>query len=706
MFRYLRLTGVSAIVALGCASGSAPVVPPVAPGAGDRAVIPTDHEADFVVPEYLVEGTAEFALDPADAALGTSERREAALHLVPLVQVAVAWFLQSALAPKDAVGSDTPDGAFDALTRGISDEDLELQERETGTFTVRFQQKLVGTVDLLTRLGATPGPDGTLAFDLIMGRVPNASLRQLSPGNEWYRQEPWLHFDPTTLPPEQLQKLPLSITPEPPSVDAWPDYARLVADGRLEIDVHFGWDPATGLGRLEAARLFDALVEKGYQPPVGTAEAYDRTSGPLTRTITVGGQPVQVAIRMFWPHSGGATDPATVAGAQQLEADLVRSLEQSEVVVFTGHFGPFPGFAIADDGMTGDGALDEHEIALLDLPQTYQVLMVDGGDAYALGRAFFSHPAKSARTNLDIVTVTTYTESDTGRARQLVESLTATTFNGHHVPWTYLDLLHGLPWKPWEPAVFAVQGMNDNPHLCPWADTSTFCTPCTTSGECGAEGNRCVTFPTDGRFCSARCTADDGCPTGYTCAAVSIGANVQERACVPRDYTCGGTEPAAPGVLINEILADPRSDANGDGHYDWLQDEFVELVNAGTESVDLSGWTISDSVKVRFTFPAGSHLASGGAAVVFGGGKTAAFHNLGTASVFASTAPLKLTRNGDAVLLRDADGHVTALVVFGAEASHGRSLVRATDGDPSAPMVLHPGDEPFSPGFRSDGSPL
>ena len=55
-------------------------------------------------------------------------------------------------------------------------------------------------------------------------------------------------------------------------------------------------------------------------------------------------------------------------------------------------------------------------------------------------------------------------------------------------------------------------------------------------------------------------------------------------------------------LLINEVLADPPAligDANRDGTISATQDEFVELVNTGSDPVPL-GWSVrpkSDSVK-------------------------------------------------------------------------------------------------------------
>lgn len=53
-------------------------------------------------------------------------------------------------------------------------------------------------------------------------------------------------------------------------------------------------------------------------------------------------------------------------------------------------------------------------------------------------------------------------------------------------------------------------------------------------------------------------------------------------------------------VKINEVYPDPSMDINEDGSVDQL-DEFIELFNTGTASVNLSGWTISDAT-TRYTF--------------------------------------------------------------------------------------------------------
>ena len=79
------------------------------------------------------------------------------------------------------------------------------------------------------------------------------------------------------------------------------------------------------------------------------------------------------------------------------------------------------------------------------------------------------------------------------------------------------------------------------------------------------------------------------------------------------------------GIVINEILADPGSvvDANCDGIADSTDDEFVELVNIGPGSVDLSAATLEDANGEVFTFPAGTVIDELDAALVFSGGSPA-----------------------------------------------------------------------------------
>jgi hypothetical protein len=166
-----------------------------------------------------------------------------------------------------------------------------------------------------------------------------------------------------------------------------------------------------------------------------------------------------------------------------------------------------------------------------------------------------------------------------------------------------------------------------------------------------------------------------------------------------------------PGVLVNEIHADPHplfGDANNDGLVSSDDDEFLELVNPGTETLDLSGWRIRDEVRVRFTFPENSLLESGCALVVFGGELQVEF--IGGSQVFTAGS-LGLNNSGDTIVIEDLDGVVQFSIGYGPEGGQDQSLTRRPDLIGELPLVLHssiPEAEGalFSPGTRIDGSPF
>jgi len=161
----------------------------------------------------------------------------------------------------------------------------------------------------------------------------------------------------------------------------------------------------------------------------------------------------------------------------------------------------------------------------------------------------------------------------------------------------------------------------------------------------------------------------------------------------------------AAGLVLEEILADPPAgyDANGDGVFSTEGDELIELVNLGTQPIELAGATISDQSGVRVTLPAGARVPARGALLVFGGGAPRGF----APDVVALTAgPLRLNNGGDSVTVRSASGVVLASATFGAEGGRDQSLVRAVDGDPTSAWVLHTtrSTAPASPGTRTDGT--
>ncbi|MCD4779046.1 MAG: lamin tail domain-containing protein [Candidatus Omnitrophica bacterium] len=157
-------------------------------------------------------------------------------------------------------------------------------------------------------------------------------------------------------------------------------------------------------------------------------------------------------------------------------------------------------------------------------------------------------------------------------------------------------------------------------------------------------------------------------------------------------------------IMISEFLADPAAgilgDANQDGHGSSYQDEFVELFNLGDEAVDLSGWSISDGLKVRHIFDEQAFLPAHSFYVVFGGGQPCDFPGIWEKS---STGSLSLNNSGDHIYIYDQGEVLIDMVTYGVNGNNNQSLMRILDGQ-SEDFILHGDFEPaggalFSPGF-------
>lgn len=127
----------------------------------------------------------------------------------------------------------------------------------------------------------------------------------------------------------------------------------------------------------------------------------------------------------------------------------------------------------------------------------------------------------------------------------------------------------------------------------------------------------------NGDGCNDHCEIEQG----WTCTQASPSVCTMDT---------GGTPvtPAAGDLAINEIMiADNTSDTNCDTQTNKTNDEFIELVNTSSKTLDLTGVTIDDDGSLddpagpRHTFAASASgsltLAPGKAVVVWGGGSPA-----------------------------------------------------------------------------------
>jgi hypothetical protein len=247
-------------------------------------------------------------------------------------------------------------------------------------------------------------------------------------------------------------------------------------------------------------------------------------------------------------------------------------------------------------------------------------------------------------------------------------------------------------------SMYGVHGIDDNPRVHPFADLAKSCTSCTSNASCG-DGMRCVRDKDGRRACLAECTATVGCKSGQTCRNVALDNTLTARVCAPEGNSCATPAPSPSRLLINEVMPAPRADYNQDGVASTTQDEYVEIVNAGGQVIDLTGYSLSDAYGVRHLFPSGTKLPPGGALVVFGGGAPKIV--AGTAVIqTASTTALGLNDGGDSVSISDKDGVVVERTAWTTSLGADTSWARARDLDASAPFA----SAPPSCGTRRDGS--
>ena len=175
------------------------------------------------------------------------------------------------------------------------------------------------------------------------------------------------------------------------------------------------------------------------------------------------------------------------------------------------------------------------------------------------------------------------------------------------------------------------------------------------------------------------------------------------------DYKIGGTVQGdnattleKPDLVLNEILADPNDDANGDGTLSTSDDEFLEFVNTGSTDLDITGWTIADEIAIRHTFPPTTILKPNQAIVVFDGGTPTG--NFGGSQI-QTAGTLSLNNDGESIEVKDDLDNL--LIEINYEGANNQSETRNPDvtGNFENHTTADTNDNSvFSPGTRIDGS--
>jgi hypothetical protein len=143
-------------------------------------------------------------------------------------------------------------------------------------------------------------------------------------------------------------------------------------------------------------------------------------------------------------------------------------------------------------------------------------------------------------------------------------------------------------------------------------------------------------------------------------------------------FVLGSAQPALCGLSINELMADPDSDWDGDGAYDYRDDEWVEVYNDGPGDVDLSSYLLGDAEGL-LTYSFSGVLSEGEALVVYGSQSQAWQSENGVSSL-----GFNMSNDGDTVMLFQVVGVDTLIVdshtYLSHEADNDRSTGRNPDG--------------------------
>jgi len=698
MKRFSALVALPLCLALvHCDSGSSP----------DGEEIPSIVEAgkadNFLsvsAQEYWIEGTTSIALDASWASKSESQKLAEVKRLIPYRQVVVGWFLNRYIVEKDPKKPDATYGGFSGLTKNGSYEDLNVKKVDSLVYSFDFRQEIAGKKDLIDALpGKKANADGTWTFELEMGRITTTEMQLLDTDREWYRSSPWGDFTSTSVGADRKEIISLTIRLQNEEDDAWMELDRLFKDGKLSVGVHFGWDYHNKYHEVHSKALYNWLVtRKGFKSPVSSWEKLRHDAGPLTGTVKYRGKTVAVQISIFWPRTGDATDPDTAAGGIQLEKDMLESLKSREVVIFNGHSGPFYGFALANWRLTSEGDVDDSELENVELMTgSYQMVVAEGCDTYAVGQAFYKNPYKDGLEDIDVITTTNSSNaSSVATVTDILSVLIGAPNVTTATPTLYSEILSGVDDNSsWFSTMYGVHGIDDNPRVHPFADLAKLCKTCKKAADCGA-GMHCVAMKDGASVCAAECTASYACGAGYACRSTRVKSYLNVNVCAPESLSCATAAPAMGQALINEIMPNPAADYNGDGRTHYGDDEYVEIVNAGNGALQLAGWTLSDGYAPRHTFPAGTVVPPGGAIVVFGGGTVKVVAGT-TLFQVSSRKGLGLNNGGDSVTLTDLEGRAVGRVEYKSGLTAGQSWQRtaATTGFAASGAT---------PGAKADGS--
>jgi len=509
----------------------------VAPGCDDATTTSTDDGAEAVLPgkadnylsptsrEYSVWGDGQIELDRDTWADADADAREA--HVRELVDhrvKAYTHYINEYLTDKGHGDSNADYGGFAGLVRGTTSDFIVEQVDDDGlAWIFLWEVEMGGPRDLLSVV-PTVTEDGV---EYVIVKLPVLTERQLE-----YSSFP-KDFDPSTYSGE-IEEIQVIIEPIEESSDGYPEYDQLFEDDLLDVVIVVGGDYNEARYDLQQTEeIYGWLKSAGYEHDTEVYTDLTLASPPFKKSITVEGREVAVEVTLLWG------DILPIADIDQLRQRIIEAYEGADVIIYDGHAGEDPDYSGVVYHYNPRHAISATQLAQLNLPDRYQIYLFNGCKTYgAYPEAVMKNTVKTTKT-VDIVSTVNFswlsqqTFTTSGFLRELLGQS-----GGTHDPRTWREVLTAINQRANYNVYYGVHGIDDNPHLNPYADVSTLCDSCSGDRDCPGAGNLCVRLADGGKHCAAECTADDGCPSGYVCGEIAVGYRVTGHQCLPKSYRC------------------------------------------------------------------------------------------------------------------------------------------------------------------------
>ncbi|PIE18118.1 MAG: hypothetical protein CSA66_05105 [Proteobacteria bacterium] len=489
----------------------------VLPGKADNYLSPTSRE-------YRVWGMGEVTLEAEWAEQSAAALQAEVDRRLGYRFKAYAHFINQFVTDKSAHDDNDGYGEFAGLVRGSSLEFIVEQVDDQGLlWAFIWEVEMGGPRDMLERLPIERDDSGQAYFTV---ELPKLSQRDLE-----YTRYPRA-FDPSTYTGE-TEALQVMIDPVEATPDSYPEYLRLADDGVIDVLVVVGGDyNDKRYDLLSAESHYGWLKKAGFSHPTSAWTELTLDSPPFEKVISMNGEDVRVLITLVHP------DIVEDADLDDLRGVITKGYETADVVIYDGHAGQDPTYSGVVYHYNPRHAIAANALADLALPDKYQVYVFNGCKTYgAYPEAVYKSAAKDYG-NLDVVSTVSFSwlSQQTFTTSGLLTELLSLD-SRRHDPRTWRELLTRINKHSNSNVYYGVHGIEDNPHLNPYADADSLCTSCGRHNDCPGQGNMCVGMR-GGSICTAECTADDGCPDGYICGDIAVGGRVTDHQCVPAGYTC------------------------------------------------------------------------------------------------------------------------------------------------------------------------